>query len=111
MNTGSAWWARADAADRGRRPARGRGLRRPRRRSDGSRRARCHVRGSAQYATVSVLSGGGTLGAALLAAAALNVRYIAMSAAVPAVGAGGEPAPACCSRTRPGAWPPARAPG
>jgi predicted branched-subunit amino acid permease len=39
--------------------------------------------GSAQYATVSVLRGGGTLGAALLAAAALNVRYLAMSASVP----------------------------
>ena len=39
--------------------------------------------GSAQYATVSVLSDGGTLAAALLAAAALNVRYLAMSASVP----------------------------
>ena len=39
--------------------------------------------GSAQYATVSVLRGGGTLAAALLAAAALNVRYLAMSASVP----------------------------
>ena len=39
--------------------------------------------GSAQYATVSVLHDGGTLGAALLAAAALNVRYLAMSASVP----------------------------
>ncbi len=39
--------------------------------------------GGAQYATVSVLAGGGTLGAALLSAAALNVRYLAMSAMVP----------------------------
>jgi predicted branched-subunit amino acid permease len=39
--------------------------------------------GSAQYATVSVLRDGGTLAAALLAAAALNVRYLAMSATVP----------------------------
>jgi predicted branched-subunit amino acid permease len=39
--------------------------------------------GSAQYATVSVLHNGGTLAAALLAAAALNVRYLAMSASVP----------------------------
>jgi predicted branched-subunit amino acid permease len=39
--------------------------------------------GGAQYATVSVLRDGGTLGAALLAAAALNVRYLAMSASVP----------------------------
>jgi predicted branched-subunit amino acid permease len=39
--------------------------------------------GSAQYATVSVLRDGGTLAAALLAAAALNVRYLAMSASVP----------------------------
>jgi predicted branched-subunit amino acid permease len=39
--------------------------------------------GSAQYATVSVLRDGGTLAAALLAAAALNVRYVAMSASVP----------------------------
>lgn len=39
--------------------------------------------GGAQYATVSVLREGGTLGAALLAAAALNVRYLAMSASVP----------------------------
>jgi predicted branched-subunit amino acid permease len=39
--------------------------------------------GSAQYATVSVLHSGGTLAAALLAAAALNVRYLAMSASVP----------------------------
>jgi predicted branched-subunit amino acid permease len=39
--------------------------------------------GSAQFATVSVLRSGGTLAAALLAAAALNVRYLAMSASVP----------------------------
>ena len=39
--------------------------------------------GGAQYATVSVLKDGGTLSAALLAAAALNVRYLAMSASVP----------------------------
>ena len=39
--------------------------------------------GSAQYAAVSVLRDGGTLAAALLAAAALNVRYLAMSASVP----------------------------
>ena len=39
--------------------------------------------GGAQYATVSVLAGGGTLGAGLLSAAALNVRYLAMSAMVP----------------------------
>ena len=38
--------------------------------------------GSAQFATVSVLRADGTLAAALLAAVALNVRYLAMSAAV-----------------------------
>src|SRR4051794_21877959 len=40
--------------------------------------------GSAQFATVSVLRADGTLGAALLAAVALNARYLAMSAAVSA---------------------------
>jgi branched chain amino acid efflux pump len=39
--------------------------------------------GGAQYAAVSVLRDGGTLAAALLAAAALNGRYLAMSASVP----------------------------
>ena len=39
--------------------------------------------GGAQYAAVSVLRDGGTLAAAMLAAAALNVRYLAMSASVP----------------------------
>ena len=39
--------------------------------------------GGAQFATVSVLAGGGTLAAGLLSAAALNVRYLAMSAMVP----------------------------
>jgi predicted branched-subunit amino acid permease len=38
--------------------------------------------GSAQYATIAVLSSDGTLAAALLAAACLNVRYLAMSASV-----------------------------
>src|ERR1017187_778043 len=40
--------------------------------------------GSAQYATVSVLRAHGTPAAALLAAAALNIRYLAMSASVTA---------------------------
>lgn len=39
--------------------------------------------GSAQFATVAVLRDNGTLAAALLSAAALNSRYLAMSAAVP----------------------------
>jgi predicted branched-subunit amino acid permease len=38
--------------------------------------------GSAQFATVAVLRSDGTLMAALLAAASLNVRYLAMSASV-----------------------------
>jgi predicted branched-subunit amino acid permease len=38
--------------------------------------------GSAQFAAVSVARSHGTIGAALLAAAALNVRYLAMSATV-----------------------------
>jgi predicted branched-subunit amino acid permease len=38
--------------------------------------------GSAQYAMLAVLRGNGTLAAALLAAAALNARYLAISAAV-----------------------------
>jgi len=38
--------------------------------------------GSAQYALLAVLREHGSIGAALLAAAALNVRYLAMSAAV-----------------------------
>jgi predicted branched-subunit amino acid permease len=40
--------------------------------------------GSAQFTTVSVLRSNGTLVAALLAAACLNVRYLAMSATVAA---------------------------
>ena len=40
--------------------------------------------GSAQFATVAVLKSDGTLAAALLAAASLNVRYLAMSASVAA---------------------------
>lgn len=40
--------------------------------------------GSAQYAMLAVLRGNGTLAAALLAAAALNARYLAISAAVTA---------------------------
>ena len=38
--------------------------------------------GSAQFATIAVLKSDGTLAAALLAAASLNVRYLAMSASV-----------------------------
>jgi predicted branched-subunit amino acid permease len=38
--------------------------------------------GSAQYAMLAVLGGNGTLAAALLAAAALNARYLAISAVV-----------------------------
>ena len=44
--------------------------------------------GSAQFATVAVLKSDGTVAAALLAAASLNVRYLAMSALV-ATGVGG----------------------
>lgn len=40
--------------------------------------------GSAQYAMLAVVRGNGTLAAALLAAAALNARYLAISAAVAA---------------------------
>jgi len=40
--------------------------------------------GSAQFATVAVLKSDGTIAAALLAAASLNVRYLAMSALVAA---------------------------
>ena len=40
--------------------------------------------GSAQFATIAVLKSDGTLAAALLAAASLNVRYLAMSASVAA---------------------------
>jgi predicted branched-subunit amino acid permease len=40
--------------------------------------------GSAQYGSIAVLRDGGTLAAALLAAAALNARYLALSALVAA---------------------------
>jgi predicted branched-subunit amino acid permease len=45
--------------------------------------------GSAQFAAVSVLGGGGTVGAAVAAAALLNTRYVATGAALaPALGGG-----------------------
>lgn len=52
--------------------------------------------GGAQYATVSVLRNGGTLGAALLAAAALNVRYLAMARQFLVALGGTAPLRACC---------------
>lgn len=57
---------------------------------------------SAQFATLSVLRNGGTLAAALLAAAALNVRYLAMSATI--TGGSRRQRAAACLLLTDGAW-------
>jgi predicted branched-subunit amino acid permease len=46
--------------------------------------------GAAQFAAVSVLGAGGTVGAAILAAAFLNARYAAISATVASIFPGGR---------------------
>lgn len=61
--------------------------------------------GSAQFATIAVLKSDGTLAAALLAAASLNARYLAMSASVAAsIGGSRRRKAATCLLLTDAAW-------